>query len=121
MNFHISKISIHRPRIFFQIVHLGTMMIITLTTISSVVIQTPGFELIGDKGCVAYFIVSVIFCHGLVIAGFGMALMRLIWMEDKLSGLKYIVKAEIGLGLSIIGIILSGEFHFTYQQALNFI
>lgn len=89
-------------------------MIITWTTISSVANQTPGFELIGDKGCVAYFIAYAIFCHGLVIAGFGMALMRLIWMEDKLSGLKYtcekyIVKAEIGLGLFIIGIIFSGK------------
>ena len=58
-------------------------------TISSVAVQIPGFELIGDKGCIAYFVAYVIFCHGLAIAGFGMALMRLIWMEDRLSGLKY--------------------------------
>ena len=89
-------------------------MIITWTTIYSVAVQAPGFELIGDKGCIAYFIAYVISCHGLAIAGFGMALMRLIWMEDGLSGLKYtcekyIVKAEIGLGLFVIGIIFSGK------------
>ena len=99
-------------------------MIISWTTISSVTHQTPGFELIGDKGCVVYFIAYVIFCHGLVIAGFGMALMRLIWMEDKLSGLKficqkYIDKAEIGLGLFIIGIIISGKLILLHKKGLK--
>ena len=52
-------------------------------TIISMASQTTLYEYFGDKGCFAYWLSSVLHCYGIIFAGLGMAIFRLVCITNK--------------------------------------
>ena len=90
----------------------GVMTIISLAS------QTTLYEYFGDKGCFAYWLSSVLHCYGIIFAGLGMAIFRLICITNKTDKPNYvaskisygaIITVTLLVALQALGVMLMGK------------
>ena len=93
-----------------------------MTTIS-IGTQISGYDIIGEEGCILFWLSSVIQPHVLVIGGFGMAVFRLICVENaaqqitKEMLLTIIHAAELILLCCTVTLVTSGMISTGFEQA----
>ena len=67
----------------FQSVQILFGCIYPILTAFSITTQIPLYETIGEKGCVIFWLSSIIHPQSLVVGGLGMAIFRLICIENR--------------------------------------
>ena len=88
---------------FFQFVQTLFGCIYPVLTTISIASQTPLYDIIGEQGCIIYWLSSVLHSQSLVVGGLGMAIFRFICLENRLQEFS---KDKLATIIHIVGLIL---------------